>query len=69
MCRLLGVSRSAYYDYEQRHRSYPDDPHHRQLIDAVKNIAESCDYTYGSRRMKRALDAWALGLVVGRQED
>ncbi|ABI58639.1 conserved hypothetical protein [Nitrosomonas eutropha C91] len=31
MCRLLGVSRSAYYDYEQRRCNCPDDLHHRQL--------------------------------------
>lgn len=64
MCRLLGVSRSAYYDYEQRRRNCPDDLHHRQLLDAVKNIAESCDYTYGSRRMKQALNA--LGYSINR---
>jgi transposase InsO family protein len=64
MCRLLGVSRSAYYDYEQRRRNCPDDLHHRQLLDAVKNIAKSCDYTYGSRRMKQALNA--LGYSINR---
>jgi len=64
MCRLLGVSRSAYYDYEQRRRSRSDDLVHRQLLDAVLDIAKSCDYTYGSRRMKQALNA--LGFPVGR---
>ena len=64
LCRLLGVSRSAYYDYEQRRRNGPDDLHYRQLLDAVQNIAKSCDYTYGSRRMKRALNA--LGYRVSR---
>ena len=59
MCRLLGISHSAYYGYEQRCRNCPDDLHRRQLLDAVKNIAESCDYTYGSRRMKQALNALA----------
>jgi len=64
MCRLLGVSRSAYYGYEQRRRNCTDDLCHRQLLDAVRYIAKSCDYTYGSRRMKRALNA--LGYSVGR---
>ena len=64
MCRLLGVSRSAYYDYEQRRCDHFDDLCHRQLLDAVQNIAKSCDYTYGSRRMKRALNA--LGYRVSR---
>ena len=57
MCRLLGVSYCAYYDYEQRCRNCPDDLIRRQLLDVVKNIAKSCDYTYGSRRMKQALNA------------
>ena len=57
MCRLMGVSRSAYYGYEQRRRDRSDDLVHRQLLDAVLEIAKSCDYTYGSRRMKRTLNA------------
>jgi len=64
MCRLLGVSRSAYYGYEQRRRNRFDDLGHRQLLDAVRDIAHSCGYTYGSRRMKRALNA--KGYPVGR---
>ncbi|SCZ86495.1 exported hypothetical protein [Nitrosomonas mobilis] len=64
LCRLLGVSRSAYDDYEQRRRNGPDDLHHRQLLDAVQNIVKSCDYTYGSRRIKRALNT--LGYRVSR---
>ena len=64
MSRLLGVSRSAYYDYEQRRRNRPDDLGHRQVLDAVLDIAKSCGYTYGSRRMKRALNT--LGYPVGR---
>mgnify|MGYP002360792767 FL=1 len=64
MCRQLGVSRSAYYNYEQYRRNQSDDLYHQQLLDAVRNIAKSCDYTYGSRRMKRALNA--LGYRVSR---
>jgi hypothetical protein len=37
MCRLLGVSRSACYDYEQRRRNCPDDLHHRQLCRILQN--------------------------------
>jgi putative transposase len=51
MCRLLGVSRNAYYRYcvYQQHRQ--TDPEHEGMLAAVKEIAESCDYSYGSRRM------------------
>ncbi|MCB1976314.1 MAG: IS3 family transposase, partial [Nitrosomonas sp.] len=45
-------------------RNQPDDLYHRELLDTVKNIAKSCDYTYGSRRMKRALNA--LGYRASR---
>jgi transposase InsO family protein len=36
------------------------------MLVAVKEIAESSDYSYGSRRMKRALNA--LGYSVGRRK-
>ena len=39
MCRLLGVSRSAYYDYEQR-RDHSDDLCHSQLLDAVRELQD-----------------------------
>jgi putative transposase len=64
MCRLLGVSRNAYYRYCQQDRQ--PDPEHRALLSAVKEIAEASGYSYGSRRMKRALNA--LGYPVGRRK-
>ena len=64
MCRLFRVSRSAYYAYARRQANYSDDLYHAKLIDAIRNIAESSNYTYGSRRMKKALNA--SGYKVGR---
>ena len=64
MCRLLGVSRNAYYRYCQQDRQ--PDPEHRAMLVAVKEIAEASGYSYGSRRMKRALNA--LGYPVGRRK-
>lgn len=64
MCRLLGVSRNAYYRYCQRHR--PPDPEHQAMLTAVKDIAAASGYSYGSRRMRRALNA--LGYPVGRRQ-
>ena len=64
MCRLLGVSRNAYYRYCQQHRQ--PDPEHRAILAAAKEIAEASGYSYGSRRMKRALNA--LGYPVGRRK-
>jgi putative transposase len=64
MCRLLGVSRSAYYDYVPRKDNRRSDPYHEELLDAVRNIAKSSHYTYGSRRMKNALHE--LNCLAGR---
>lgn len=67
MCRLLGVTRSGFYSYQKRHQSLPDnDPEYQALLDWVKKIAESSHFTYGSRRMRKALNA--LGYPVGRQK-
>ena len=64
MCRLLGVSRNAYYRYCQQDRQ--PDPECWAMLAAVKEIAEASGYSYGSRRMKRALNA--LGYPVGRRK-
>jgi putative transposase len=66
MCRLLGVSPNAYYRYCQRQRDAQPDPEHQAMIAAVKEIAEASQYSYGSRRMKRALNA--LSYPVGRRK-
>ena len=66
MCQLLGITRSDYYAYQRKIKEKPDDPYHRELIEAVKEIAEASDYTYGSRRMKKALNA--LSYPVSRNK-
>jgi putative transposase len=66
MCLLLGVLRSGYYRYRSNLRKTPKDPLRQELIDFVKEIAERSHYSYGSRRIKRALNA--LGYPVGRRK-
>ena len=66
MCRLLGVSRNAYYQYCQRQGDDQSDPERQEMLAAVKEIADASNYSYGSRRMKRALNA--LGYPVGRRK-
>ena len=66
MCRLLGVTRSGYYGYQQRLTHRPDDLYHRELIEAVIDIAQASDYSYGSRRMKKALNV--LSYPVSRSK-
>jgi transposase InsO family protein len=65
LCRVLGVSRSGFYDYLRRQSRDPD-PEHEEKLELVKQIAEASNYTYGSRRMAKAL--CALGYRVGRQQ-
>jgi len=66
MCRLLGVSRNAYYRYCRRQGDGQPAPEHEAMLAAVKEIAEASGYSYGSRRMQRALNA--LGSPVGRRK-
>ncbi|CAG0908266.1 unnamed protein product, partial [Cyprideis torosa] len=44
----------------------PVDPQHLQMLELVKEIAVSSDYTYGSRRMKRVLNIY--GFPVSRNK-
>ncbi|MEJ1356613.1 MAG: IS3 family transposase, partial [Candidatus Sedimenticola sp. (ex Thyasira tokunagai)] len=62
--RVLGVSRNGYYRYQRVMKSRPDDPVHQEMLEWVVDIAKSSDYTYGSRRMKKALNV--LGYPVSR---
>lgn len=66
MCLLMGVLRSGYYHYRKNCHNKPVDPEHQDMLDFVKQIAEKSDFSYGSRRMQRALNA--LGYPVGRSK-
>ena len=56
MCRLLGVTRGGYYVH-QRGDGGRANRYHQELLEAVKNIARATEDSYGSRRMKHALNA------------
>lgn len=62
LCRLMGVSRSGFYDDWRRQGRDPDVAHEEKR-EWVKDLAEASDHTYGSRRMAKALRA--LGYRVG----
>lgn len=65
-CRVLGVTRTGYYSHEVRKNTRPADPMYQAIIDWVKELAERSRYSYGSRRMKKALNA--LGFAVSRSK-
>ncbi len=65
LCRLLGVSRGGFYDYLRRQERAPD-PEYEEKLEWVKALAEASDYSYGSRRMAKALQA--LGYRMGRYQ-
>jgi transposase InsO family protein len=65
-CQVLGVSRSGYYRFVKTHEHKPNDSTHQEMLGWVKDVAKSADYTYGSRRMKKALNA--LGYPVSRNK-
>ena len=64
MCRLLDVQRSGFYHFAHRKRTQPDDPLQAEMLEWVVRIAQSSDFSYGSRRMQRALNG--LGYPVNR---
>ena len=65
-CQVLGVRRSGYYNYQSSQANKADDSKHQEMLEWVKDIAESSDYSYGSRRMKQALNA--LSFPVSRNK-
>ena len=64
ICRLLGVTRNGFYNYQKYYK--PQDPLHNEMLYWVKKVAESSNYSYGSRRMQKALNA--LGYPIGRNK-
>jgi putative transposase len=66
MCRLLGVCRSGFYHYQKHTANKPEDPAHQQMLYWARKIAEATDNSYGSRRMKKALNI--LGFPVNRDK-
>ena len=64
MCDVFQVKRGGYSHYEKI--SKEPNPEHEAMIMWVKELAKASDYSYGSRRMREALNA--LGYPVGRDK-
>ena len=65
MCRLLEVSRNV-FNVWVKSAAREIDPERAEMLEWVRDIAESSGYTYGSRRMKAALNA--CGYPVSRSK-
>ena len=66
MCRVLGVKRNGYYSYQRTQSLKIEDPDHAEMLEWVKDIAESSHYSYGTRRMKKALNALSFPVTRGK---
>lgn len=64
ICPLIGVKSSNYYSYLRRSKTKKIAPDHEDMIEVIQNVAKSSDYTYGSRRMQKTLNAFSF--PVGR---
>ena len=64
MCRVLGVSRQGYYHYRRNTEARLSDAEHQEMLEWMQDIATASHYTYGRRRMKRAMNA--LGFPISR---
>jgi hypothetical protein len=63
MCRILGIKRNGYYRF-QKYRGASSGSLHQEKLECVKEIAVASGYSYGSRRMKEALNS--SGYAVSR---
>ncbi|MCU7913828.1 MAG: IS3 family transposase [Candidatus Thiodiazotropha sp. (ex Lucinoma aequizonata)] len=54
--QILGVKRSVYYEYVARQTTHKEEKNHQEMLEWIEDIAESSDHTYGSRRIKKALN-------------
>ena len=66
MCQVLGVNRSCYYHYRRQMDNKRPDIEHEEILVWLKQIDKTSNHTYGSRRMKRALNS--LGYPMSRNK-
>jgi putative transposase len=63
MCILMGINRNSYYSYQRRQKNLSEDPEYQGMLEWTKKVSEASQYTYGARRMRKALNG--LGYPVG----
>ena len=66
LCRLLGVKRNGFYRFMTiRQKRSNDNAKRKEMLEWLHKIAKASNDSYGSRRMKKALNC--LGYPVGRR--
>ena len=65
-CEVLGVSRQGYYHYNKVTANKQQTAEHQEMLEWIKEIAVLTDFSYGSRRMKKALNT--LSYAVSRNK-
>ena len=66
MCRVLGVSRSGFYRFDRQDKDLAAKRYHEAMLACIQWIAESSKNSYGSRRMKVAMNN--LGYPISRNQ-
>lgn len=66
MCQVLGVCRNGYYSFMKREAVKPVDPDWDAKIELVKEIAKDSKYSYGVRRIKKALNVCGYPVTKGQ---
>jgi len=64
MCRVLGVSRQGYYHYRRNTEAKLADSEHQEMLEWIEDIAIASHYSYGRRRMEKAMNV--LGFPISR---
>ena len=65
-CQVLGVSRQGYYHYSKVTTNKQKSTEYQEMLEWIKELALLTDFSYGSRRMKKALNA--LSYPVSRDK-
>lgn len=65
-CKVLGVSRQGYYHYSKVTANQEQTIEHQEMLEWIKELALLTDFSYGSRRMMRALNALSYGVSRNR---
>jgi len=67
----VSVSRSGYYHDQKSQKRKISDPEHEKILKSVREIAIASSYSYGRRRIRKALEAlrYAISNHKGKKTD